>query len=356
MANRTVTKFVLLKVSGAASAAQAAAAKVAAIAAQVAASASAVIASTAATTATTQATSAAASATAAEISKNAAQAAESAMALLYDNFDDRYLGAKATPPALDNDGNAILIGALYFDTPAGEWRIWNGSAWQNAPFSIPGTLLTTNNLSDVVSAAMARVNLGLEIGSDVQAWSQTLELIAALTTTAYGRNLLTLGGAAALASGLTPTLDTRYVQPSFVPPPSAMWYAFRDAGDGRLELEYLSPFEVETRTLNDWDMRFTNGALAFGYLIAINSVTTGNAGIRYTYETTPEATVPTAIAWGLRDAGDGRLLLETINPLGGEAVPSPNWNMKYTSGMTAYGSQSLFEVSTSQLAGVVLNY
>jgi len=278
------------------------------------------------------------------------------MALLYDNFDDRYLGAKATPPALDNDGNAILIGALYFDTPAGEWRIWNGSAWQNAPFSIPGTLLTTNNLSDVVSAAMARVNLGLEIGSDVQAWSQTLELIAALTTTAYGRNLLTLGGAAALASGLTPTLDTRYVQPSFVPPPSAMWYAFRDAGDGRLELEYLSPFEVETRTLNDWDMRFTNGALAFGYLIAINSVTTGNAGIRYTYETTPEATVPTAIAWGLRDAGDGRLLLETINPLGGEAVPSPNWNMKYTSGMTAYGSQSLFEVSTSQLAGVVLNY
>lgn len=48
---------------------------------------------------------------------------------LYDNFDDRYLGAKAIAPVLDNDGAALLTGALYFDTVAAEMRVWNGSAW-----------------------------------------------------------------------------------------------------------------------------------------------------------------------------------------------------------------------------------
>jgi hypothetical protein len=36
----------------------------------------------------------------------------------YDSFDDRYLGPKATDPALDNDGNALVVGALYYNTGA----------------------------------------------------------------------------------------------------------------------------------------------------------------------------------------------------------------------------------------------
>jgi hypothetical protein len=52
-----------------------------------------------------------------------------------DSFDDRYLGAKAVAPTLDNDGGALLAGAIYFDTVinGGAWRAWSGAAWVTAP-------------------------------------------------------------------------------------------------------------------------------------------------------------------------------------------------------------------------------
>lgn len=60
---------------------------------------------------------------------SAAAASASAAASSYDSFDDRYLGSKASDPTLDNDGNALLTGALYWNSVAGEMRVWSGSAW-----------------------------------------------------------------------------------------------------------------------------------------------------------------------------------------------------------------------------------
>jgi hypothetical protein len=79
-------------------------------------------------------TNADAAATAADAISTAADAAATAadvvtVAGIYDSFDDRYLGAKASDPALDNDGNALLTGALYFNTTSSEMRVWSGSAW-----------------------------------------------------------------------------------------------------------------------------------------------------------------------------------------------------------------------------------
>ena len=62
-------------------------------------------------------------------SATAAAASAAAAATTYDNFDDRYLGAKATPPSLDNDGNALITGAIYWDTAANAMYAWSGSAW-----------------------------------------------------------------------------------------------------------------------------------------------------------------------------------------------------------------------------------
>ena len=75
-----------------------------------------------ATAATTKAGEAAASAI-------AASAAASNAEIAFDSFDDKYLGSKASDPLTDNDGNALLVGALYWNTTVGAVRVWNGSAW-----------------------------------------------------------------------------------------------------------------------------------------------------------------------------------------------------------------------------------
>ena len=81
-------------------------------------------ASAAASAGSATASEAAALASAVAAAANAANAAAS-----YDNFDDRYLGPKATNPPLDNDGNALLSGALYFNTTVGEMRVYTGTVW-----------------------------------------------------------------------------------------------------------------------------------------------------------------------------------------------------------------------------------
>jgi hypothetical protein len=82
-----------------------------------------------ATTATTQAGNAATSATNAGNSATTAATAASDAANSYDSFDDRYLGPKAADPTLDNDGNPLLTGALYWNTGSAQFRVWTGSAW-----------------------------------------------------------------------------------------------------------------------------------------------------------------------------------------------------------------------------------
>lgn len=115
------------------------------------ATAQAVIATTQAGIATTQATSASASATTA--------------ANLLDNFDDRYLGPKTTPPTLDNDGNALLDGALYFNSTSNimfvyslgttSWKtltastIRNGAGAPSAGLGVDGDFYLNTTVYDI---------------------------------------------------------------------------------------------------------------------------------------------------------------------------------------------------------------
>jgi hypothetical protein len=74
--------------------------------------------------------SAAASATAAATSASSASTSASSAATSYDNFDDRYLGSKASAPTLDNDGDALLEGALYWNSTNKNMNVYNGTAWE----------------------------------------------------------------------------------------------------------------------------------------------------------------------------------------------------------------------------------
>ena len=62
-------------------------------------------------------------------SATAAAASAAAAAASYDSFDDRYLGSKSSAPTLDNDGNSLVTGALYWNSVSSTMFAWTGSAW-----------------------------------------------------------------------------------------------------------------------------------------------------------------------------------------------------------------------------------
>lgn len=63
----------------------------------------------------------------------AEQAAASA-----DSFDDVYLGAKSSDPTVDNDGDALTTGDLYYNTGSSDLKVYNGTAWETAAVSTVG--------------------------------------------------------------------------------------------------------------------------------------------------------------------------------------------------------------------------
>ena len=99
---------------------------------------SATNAGTSETNAATSATNAASSATSADTAKTAAQTAQAAAEAAADNFDDTYLGAKSSDPTVDNDGDALTAGDLYFNTTNDVLRVYTGSAWQDAAVDTTG--------------------------------------------------------------------------------------------------------------------------------------------------------------------------------------------------------------------------
>jgi hypothetical protein len=82
--------------------------------------------------ASTNATNAATSATNAANSATAAQNAQTAAEAALDSFTDTYLGAFATDPTLDNDGNALTAGDLYFNTGINRLKVYSGATWSVA--------------------------------------------------------------------------------------------------------------------------------------------------------------------------------------------------------------------------------
>ena len=92
--------------------------------------------------AATSATNSANSATAAAGSASAAEAT-------FDLFDDAFLGSKTSDPSVDNDGNALQDGALYFDTTNDVMKVYNLSSTQW--LQLTPTVTNQNNINAVNS-------------------------------------------------------------------------------------------------------------------------------------------------------------------------------------------------------------
>ena len=161
--------------NAASSATAAASSATAAASSQTAAASSATSAASSATTATTKASEATTAKTAAETAQTAAETAKTAAETALDTFDDRYLGAKSSDPTLDNDGNALIDGALYFNTSDNVTKVYDlgNTAWvllkltdanQTKVNTVQASISNVNNVGgsitnvNTVGGAIANVN------------------------------------------------------------------------------------------------------------------------------------------------------------------------------------------------------
>jgi len=150
-------------------------------------------------------------------------ASATAAAASYDSFDDRYLGVKSSDPTLDNDSNALVDGALYFNTTTNVMMVYDlgGTAWvrttptSSDQTSIDSAVANATNINKV-AAIDANVTKVADIDSNVTTVAgidsnvTTVAGISANTTTVAGisGNVTTVAG---IASNVTAVAgDSRY--------------------------------------------------------------------------------------------------------------------------------------------------
>ena len=99
-------------------------------------------------------------AVAAAASAVAAAASAVAAAASYDSFDDRYLGSKTSDPSVDNDGNALITGAIYWNSTSSVMKVWTGSAWTNPNPAAGYLALTGGTMTGAITFAAGQTISG----------------------------------------------------------------------------------------------------------------------------------------------------------------------------------------------------
>ena len=103
---------------------------------------------------------------------SATSAAESAAAAAasYDAFDDRYLGSKASDPTLDNDGDALITGALYWNSTDNVLKVYGGASW----YVSRGLIICTSSTrpADSEGQLIYETDTDLVLVSDGTSWNE----------------------------------------------------------------------------------------------------------------------------------------------------------------------------------------
>jgi hypothetical protein len=100
------------------------------------------------------------------------------------NYADTYLGPKASPPTTRNDGSALRVGDLYFNTTSGTLAVYHGSGWAglnsaavwgptrtitigNTRKSVDGSANVSWSLDEIGAARFARLADGTDLNTVV---------------------------------------------------------------------------------------------------------------------------------------------------------------------------------------------
>ena len=207
--------------------------------------------------ATTKAGEAATSATGAENAKNAAEAA-------LDTFDDKFLGSKSSDPTVDNDGNALTDGALYFNTTLNVMKVYDlgNTQWKQL---VPTTSQQAN--IDTVAGISSNVTTVAGISSSVTSVAGNSTNINAVGTNitnvnSVGSNIANVNTTAANITGVN-SFGERYRVASSAPSTSLNeGDLYFDTTADELKVYKSSGWSAAGSTINGTSARFTYTASA----------------------------------------------------------------------------------------------
>lgn len=181
---------------------------------------------TAKTAAETAKTAAETAQAASETAKTASETAKTASEAALDDFTDIFLGSKSSDPTVDNDGDALATGALYFNTTNNVMMTYTGSAWvRTTPTSTDqGHINTVSGISaNVTTVAGNSANVTTVAGNN-----SNINTVAAANTnvTNVGGSIANVNTVASNISDVNNFSDQYKIATSEPGSPSAgdLWY------------------------------------------------------------------------------------------------------------------------------------
>jgi hypothetical protein len=140
-------------------------------------------------------------------SANAANSARDAALAAADNFDDVYLGSKTTDPTLDNDGDALTAGDLYYNSVGTVLKYYTGSAWVS---------ITSGGITDLVQDTTPQLGGMLDVNGQ-SIGDGTLELVKFAETASAVNEITVTNSATGNAPELSATGDDTNIDLKLTP-------------------------------------------------------------------------------------------------------------------------------------------
>lgn len=108
------------------------------------------------------------------------------------------LGVKSSPPTLDNQGDALLAGATYYDATLDKWRVYNGSSWADGISAVAG-VSSLNGLTGPLTGFLQESGVTMA-GPINEAPSVTLASAGTVDIGAAGANTINITGTTTITS------------------------------------------------------------------------------------------------------------------------------------------------------------
>ena len=145
---------------------------------------------------------------AAQAAQSGAEGAEAATEALFDQFGDQYLGPKASDPTVDNDGDPLTAGDIYFNTTDSVLKFYSGSAWV-APESIATTAASDAQAAQAAAeTAETNAETAQTAAETAQTGAETAETNAAASEAAAASSAAAASTSADEAAASAASIDT----------------------------------------------------------------------------------------------------------------------------------------------------